>query len=221
MLAKEFISDIVPALRTSDTGIKALAYMDIFRISHLPIVNNSEFLGLISDKDIFDLNMADEPIGNHALSLTRPFVLANQHAYEIIEIFSRLSLSLVPVLDEKNNYLGIVTQYDLLKQMATLFAVNEPGAIIVLEMNINDYTLSQISQIVESNNAKILSTYVSPHPDSTQIDVTLKINKTDLTSIVQTFIRYNYQIKASFLNNNIMDELLDERFELFMKYLNI
>src|SRR6266540_1483027 len=98
MLAKDLISDVIPALRTSDTGVKALYWMDIFRISHLPIVNNEEFLGLISDKDIYDLNTADEAIGNHNLSLFSPFVYENQHVYEIIELTAKLQLTVVPVL---------------------------------------------------------------------------------------------------------------------------
>ena len=120
MLAKELISDIVPALRTSDTGLKALSYMDIFRISHLPIVNNTDFLGLISDKDIYDMNMAEEAIGNHTLSLIRPSVTKDQHIYEVIELAARLDLSVIPVLDEKNNYLGVITQTDLLKYFSEL-----------------------------------------------------------------------------------------------------
>ena len=99
MLAKDLMSDVVPSLKTSDTGIQALSWMDIFRISHLPIVNNNEFLGLISDKDIYNLNMVDEPIGNHRLSLFSPYVFEDQHIYEVIEVASRLKLSVVPVLD--------------------------------------------------------------------------------------------------------------------------
>lgn len=221
MHAKDLISDIVPALRTSDTGLKALSYMDIFRISHLPIVNNTEFLGLISDKDIYDLNMAEEPIGNHTLSLSRPFVFFNQHIYEIIEVASRLELSVTPVLDDKNNYLGVITQHDLLRYTSELLAIKQPGAIIVLEMNTNDYSLSQIAQIVEGNNAKILSAYISTSSDTTKMDVTLKINKNDISSIMQTFNRYNYTIKASYMENDNLTELLDDRYEMFMRFLNV
>lgn len=221
MLAKDLISDIVPALRTSDTGLKALSYMDIFRISHLPIVNNTEFLGLISDKDIYDLNMAEEPIGNHTLSLSRPFVFYNQHIYEIIEVASRMELSVTPVLDDKNNYLGVITQHDLLRYTSELLAIKQPGAIIVLEMNTNDYSLSQISQIVESNNTKILSAYISTSSDTTKMDVTLKINKNDISSIMQTFNRYNYTIKASYMENDNLTDLLDDRYEMFMRFLSV
>ncbi|MGC8802718.1 MAG: CBS domain-containing protein [Bacteroidales bacterium] len=221
MFAKEIMSDVIPALRTSDTGMKALSYMDIFRISHMPIVNNTEFLGLISDKDIYDLNMADEPIGNHALSLQRPYVLANQHIYQVIEQVANLDLTVIPVLDDKKNYLGVITLHTLVKSFAELLAVKNPGAIIVLELNMNDYSLAHIAQIVESNDAKILSTYISSSPDTTKIDVTLKLNTIDITSIIQTFNRYNYIIKASFMESDAMSQLLDDRYELFMRFLNI
>ncbi len=221
MLAKDLMSDVLPALRTSDTGLKALSYMDVFRVSHLPIVNNTEFLGLISDKDIYDLNMAEEPIGNHTLSLTRPFVNQNQHIYEVIELAARLELSVIPVLDEHNNYVGIITQNNIMKFFSELLSVKNPGAIIVLELNENDYSLSQISQIVESNDAKILSVYVSNSIDSIKINITLKINRNDLTSIIQTFNRYNYTIKASYLDSDSLADMLDDRYEMFMRYLSV
>jgi acetoin utilization protein AcuB len=221
MLAKELISDVIPSLHTSDNGQKALYWMDIFRISHLPIVNNEDFLGLISDKDIYDANMAEEPIGNHNLSLFSPYVTEDQHIYEVIELASRLDLTVVPVLDHNNHYLGVITSSDLIHYFADYSALKEPGAIIVLEMSIQDYSLAQIAQIVESNDAKILSMYISSHSASTRVEVTLKINRTDLTSIVQTFMRYNYNIQSTFMNHDDMDSLYENRYDMFMKYLSI
>lgn len=221
MLAKDLISEVVPALRTSDTGLQALSWMDIFRISHLPIVNNFEFLGLISDKDIYNLNMAEEAIGNHKLSLFSPYVLLNQHIYEVIEIVSRLKLTVVPVLDEQHHYQGLITLNDLLQNFANLSALKHPGGIIELEMGMNDYTLTEISQIVESNDARILSMYVSSPEDSMLMTVTLKVNTTDITSIIQTFNRYNYTVKASYMESDELEDLLHNRYEAFMKYLNI
>jgi acetoin utilization protein AcuB len=221
MLAKELISDVVPALRTSDTGLQALSWMDIFRISHLPIVNNQEFLGLISDQDIYDLNMADEAIGNHNLSLFSPFVYHNQHIFDAIELISRLKLSIIPVLDDDKKYLGLITQNDLLHQVAELSALKNPGSIIELELNINDYSLSEISRIVEGNDAKILGLYISSPEDSMKLNLTIKLNTSDVTSILQTFNRYNYNIKGSFQQNDEMESLLHNRYELFMKYLSI
>ncbi len=221
MLAKDLISEVVPALKTSDTGLRALSWMEIFRISHLPIVNNKEFLGLISDTDIYDLNMADEPIGNHHLSLFSPFVTSDQHIYEIIELVSRLKLTIVPVLNKKKDYMGLITLNDLVQYVADLFALKEPGGIIVLELHQNDYSLNQISQIVEGNNAKILSMYLTSPSDSMKMELTLKINQNDLTSIIQTFERYDYTIKASYMEDEDMDSFYSNRYESFMRYLNV
>lgn len=221
MHAKDLISDIVPSLKTSDTGIQALSWMEIFRISHLPIVNNKEFLGLISDSDIYDLNMADEPIGNHKLSLFSPFVTDTQHIYEVIELVAQLKLSVIPVLNEKKEYLGLITLHDLLQGFAKITAVDKHGAIVVLEMNANDFSLSEIAQIIESENIKILSLYVSDSESSTKIDVTLKINTSDASRVLQSFSRYNYNVKESYMEDNDMDSLYQNRFDEFMRYLNI
>jgi acetoin utilization protein AcuB len=221
MLAKELISDVIPSLRTSDSGQKALYWMDIFRISHLPIVNNIDFLGLISDKDIYDNNMSEEPIGNHNLSLFSPFVSSDQHIYEVMEIASELQLSVIPVLDLENHYLGLITLTDLLHYFADVAALKQPGGIIVLDLNSNDYSLTQIAQIIESNDAKVLSVYITSSVNSTKLEVTVKINRKDLTSIIQTFVRYNYIIKASFMDENDLNSLYENRYESFMKYLSI
>ncbi len=221
MLARDLISDIVPSIRTSDTGSEALSLMETFRVFHLPIVNNVEFLGLISDSDIYDLNMIDEPIGNHRLSLFSPFVYKNQHIYEVVEIASRLSLSVIPVLDENRHYLGLITQNDLLQYAAKLFALKNPGGIIVLEINQNDYYLSQIAQIIESNDVRILSIYVSSSEDSTKMNVTIKVNRNDLARVIQTFIRYDYNIKASFMEDEELESFYKNRYEEFMRYLNV
>lgn len=221
MLAKDLISDVVPALKTSDSGQKALNWMDIFRISHLPIVNNKDFLGLISDKDIYDHNMAEEPIGNHSLSLFSPYVLIDQHVYEVMEVASELQLTVIPVLDGNKHFQGVITLTDLLYYFADVSALKQPGGIIVLELNTNDYSMSQIAQIVESNDAKILSSYITSSVNSTKMEVTLKINRKDLSSILQTFMRYNYIIKASFMDENDLNSLYENRYDSFMKYLSI
>lgn len=221
MLAKELISDVIPALKTSDTGVKALYWMDIFRISHLPIVNHTEFLGLISDTDIYDMNSPDEPIGNHNLSLFSPFVTEEQHVYDAIDLVSKLKLSVVPVLDEKKNFLGLITAQRLIQYMGDLYALQNPGGILVLELNSIDYSLTQIAQIVESNDAKILSLYISTSGDSNKLELTLKINRVDLTSIIQTFVRFEYIIKATYSEDNDMENLFNNRYEQFMHFLNI
>jgi CBS domain-containing protein len=221
MLAKDLISEIIPSLKTSDTGQTALNWMEIFRISHLPIVNNLDFLGLISDADIYDFNQPDEPIGNHNLTLLKPFVNASQHLFEVIGLASRLKLSVVPVLDENNHFKGVITTNDLVRFIAGISSMDQPGGIIVLELLERDYSLTQIAQIIESNNIKVLSMYITSPPDSTRLEVTLKVNSGDLSSVIRTFERYNYDVRTWVSTDDSMDRFYTERLDMLIKYLNI
>lgn len=220
MLAEKLISESVPPLKTSDTGLKALSWMDEFRVSHLPIVNNFQLLGVITEEDIMDLNEPEQPLGNHKLSLTRPYVYESQHIYDVVKLIHSQQLTVVPVLDEKNHYVGVITMHDLVKSFANMCAIDNPGGIIVLELGVRDYSLTEIARLVESNDAKILSVYLTSQPDSAKIELTLKIDKTELTHILATFERFNYTIKASFHQNEFVDHLRD-RYESFIRYLNI
>lgn len=221
MLAKDLISEIIPSLKTSDTGQTALNWMEIFRISHLPIVNNQEFLGLISDADIFDMNQPEEPIGNHNLTLFKPYVNSEQHMFEVIGLASKLKLTIVPVLDENNHFKGVITTNDLIKHIAAISSMDQHGGIIVLELLERDYSLSQIAQIVESNNIKVLSMYITSPPESTRLEVTLKVNSTDLSSVIRTFERYNYEVKTWVTADDSLDRFYSERLDMLIKYLNI
>lgn len=220
MLAQNLITDEIPPLKTTDTGLMAINWMDEFKVSHLPIVNNNEYLGLISDTDILDLNITDDELGKCKISLMRPFVKESQHIYEVIKMVSAMKLSVLPVLNEQEKYIGLIPANRLLQQFSMLAATNEPGGIIVLEMNVHDYSLTQIAQIVEGNDGKILSCYLRNLTDSTQIEVTLKLNKEDLSAILQTFYRYNYNVKASFHQSEFNDDMKN-RFDSFMNYINI
>ncbi|MDQ3191314.1 MAG: CBS domain-containing protein [Bacteroidota bacterium] len=220
MLAKNLITQDIPPLKTSDTGLKALTWMEEFKVSHMPIVNNVDFLGMISDADILDMNSPEEAIGTHKLSLIKPFVYENEHIYEIIKLVYKLNLTLLPVLDNENRFLGTIPLIQIIKSFAEMSSIKDPGGVVVLEMNPIDYTLSEISRIVEGNDAKILSSYISTALDSNIIEVTLKINRTDLSAILQTFTRYNYTIKASFHQSEFIDEMKD-RYDSFMNFMNV
>ena len=190
-----------------------------FRVSHLPIVNNLEFLGLISDEDLIEASDYNLQIGELSLSLRNAFVDENQHIYDIIRLFYEQKLSIVPVLDSMKNYLGMVSVNTMMEYMATLMSVKEPGGIIILEINNRSNSLAHIAQIVESNNAQILSSYIQSFPDSTRLEITLKLNRTDISAIIASFLRYDYQIKATF--NDIKNDSGQDRYDQLMNYLNI
>lgn len=221
MIAQELISEVVPALKLTDSGQKALNLMEIFRISHLPVIDGKQLAGLISDKIIYDLNIIDKPVGDYSEHLLSPHIHTNQHIYEVFSTISGLKLSAVPVLDLHHQYCGVITVFDLAQKFADLVAVQEPGGVILLELNSIDYSLSQIAQIVESNDAKILSFYISPENESKQMTITLKINVIDLSSIIQTFVRYDYNIKAVYMDDSIIKNLYDDRFDQLIKFMNV
>jgi len=222
MLAKDLISDIVPAISTRETGIKALNWMEIFRISHLPVVgDNYEFLGLISDTEIFDYDLAEKRIGAHNLTLLRPYVYADVHVYEVISIVSKQKLTIVPVLDKNNKYIGVISLHDLVHHFAEFTAADNPGVVFVLEMGLHDYSLTQISQIIESNDAKVLSLYISSLPESTKVEITIKLNTIDFAPVRQTFERYGYTIKAAYTDNDEMQSMLEERYDELIHFLSI
>jgi len=221
MIAKDLISEVVPALKTSDTGTQALQWMEIARVSHLPIVNDKELLGLISDNDIYDLNSPDEPIGNHPLSLTTPFVFTGQHIFEVAERVSRFKLTVIPVLNEKKEYAGVITLHDLVMGLAKITNIEKSGAIVVLEMNIRDYSLVHLAQIIESEDAKIISLYISSCDESTQISVTIKINQDDISRIIASLNRHNYIIKNTFLDSSDMNQFFQDRLDSFFRFLDI
>lgn len=220
MLAVELLSNVIPPLRTSDTVQKALERMSEFKLYHLPIVNEAQFLGLVSEDELIEVRDQHTPLGSLSLAIHNPFVFEDAHVYDIIKLFNQLHLSIVPVLDAAKNYLGLVSIHNLLSCSAEMYAVKEPGGIIVLSISNRNNSLAHMAQIVEADNAQILSSYVSAFPDSTRIEVTLKINKTELSGIIASFERYDYEVKAVF-NHIQSDNGTADRFNSFMTYLNV
>lgn len=220
MLANNLISHGIPAIIGSDKGQKVLSLMDECRVSHLPVVNGNVFIGLISDKIIYDFNLLDEPVSKASDKLIKAHVFVQQHIFEVAVMMYKLKLSLVAVLDNSNEYKGAIVISDLAYRFARYFSLQEIGGIIVLEMDESDYSMTQISQIVESNDIKILSSFINHTHEANTLEVVLKLDKEDLSSVVQSFMRYDYNVKDIYLGHSMMNDLYLDRYEQFMKYLN-
>jgi len=191
-----------------------------FRVNHLPIVNEKQILGLICEEDLIEVADYNTEIGALDLSLRNYSVFADQHVYDVIRVVYELRLSLVPVLDRQKNYLGIISLNTLVEYFATLTSTKEPGSIVVLEISNRDNSLAHAAQIVESENVQILSSYVKTYPDSTKLELTLKLNRTEISAIVASFLRYDYTVKATF-NDLKADEGTQDRYDQLMNYLDI
>ena len=220
MLAADLISDNIPPIKPSDTGVKAMKWMDEFRVSHLPIVDGRKLLGIISDNDILDLESPDQPIEKFLGDFDLVSVTDDKHYYDVLKIIAEEHLSVIPVVDKDGNYIGSIAVNQMIEKLANVAAVNEPGSILILDVKPVDYSLSQIAQIVESNDAKVLSMYVSNNMTS-GMDVTLKINKQEINGVIQTFQRYGYNIKSTFQINNYFQEDMKSRYEGLMNFLNL
>lgn len=220
MTAGELISEVIPPLKSTETGEKAMDWMNELRVSHLPVVKGSEYLGLISENELYDMDDPSERIIDCFPLLPKPFIYADRHVYEVMKMIADQKITVVPVLDENNRYLGCTDLLYLMSQITAVNSIKEPGSILVLVMNTHDYSLTQISRIVEENNAKILSSYITSTPESTEIEVTLKINTDNIDRIIQTLMRYDYTIKATYQKGKFQDDL-KRRYDELMNYLNM
>ncbi|QKJ29103.1 CBS domain-containing protein [Mucilaginibacter mali] len=220
MVAIELVSDSIPPVHTSDTIQKVLDRMVEFRVSHMPIVNESQFLGLLSDDDLVGETDYQAAIGSLGLSLINPYVLEQQHIYDVMRLFYEQQLTMVPVLNTAKDYQGVISINTMVEYFAKLTSSAEPGGIIVLEIGNKDNSLAHMAQIVESDNAQVLSSYIRTFPDSTKMEITLKVNKQDISNITATFLRYGYDIKATF-NHADHDDGSKDRYDSLMNYLNI
>jgi CBS domain-containing protein len=219
MLARELISKIVPPLRPTDEVARALAWMDEFKVSHLPVVDGTSFRGLISEDNIMD-GAKDDTVGGSVEVLNPASVLESEHIYNVIRKLAATDLSVVAVLNSGEEYLGCITLYDLVTKFEELAVINQPGGIIVLNFNKADYSLAQVAHVIESNNAKILSSYVFERPETGMLELTLKVNREEVGSIVQSLERYDYQVIAYFQESAHLEDLKG-RYDELMRYINI
>lgn len=220
-MAEKLISDAIPSVRSDEIGRKALSHMDVYRVSHIPVVDDSKYLGLVSDKLIYDLNLTDEPISKELDKLNTTHAHINQHIFELAIVMYKLKISVLPVLDDDHYYVGSITLYDLARRFASLFSLQEMGGVLVIQTNVNDYSVSQISQIIESNDVKILSFFIDRKPGLSTMDLIIKLNKIELSGVVQSLMRYDYNVKAVYQDESMLNDLYKDRYDQFMKFMNI
>jgi len=194
--------------------------MEEFKVSHLPVLKNGNFVGLISETEILDRKDLDQTLDKLFDHLPRPYVADTAHVFEVLARMAEHRISVLPILDQQENYLGCTSVHQLMCMIANTGSIKETGGIIVLEMNRVDYSLAQIAQIVESDNAKILSSYIMSSPDSMKIEITLKISQMELGRIIRSFERYDITVKASFQRSSDQDDM-QFRYDALMNYLNM
>lgn len=220
MTAGTLISAILQPLTLDDTGLYAMDQMSEFHVRHLPLVQGDQLLGLVSEEDILNFNL-DNAIGSFGLQFNRPYVSANNHIYEILRLMADFRLSVIPVVDKEDKYIGMISQEDIMNQLGNMGSFTVPGSIIVLEMHRKDYSLAKISSIIEQENAAVISTFITSDLKSSQAEVTIKINKKDIARIIASLERFEFNVKASFHESEYLNNSIKERYESLMMYLNV
>jgi predicted transcriptional regulator len=204
----------------TDTGDKALAWMNDFHVRHLPVVEDGELLGILSEDEVLNFATAEQTIQESDVVLLEKYVPANKHLYDIMRLIVNDNLTVIPVLDEEDEYLGLVTVENLIRKLADTGSITHPGGVLVLSMAPRDYSLAEISRLIEAENTIILSSFISSPYGTNQLELTLKLNKEDLKHVIATLERFDYEIKSAFYESEIIDTLQD-RYEGLMRYLDV
>lgn len=220
MLTIELINNNIPRLQLKDTVSKALMLVNDFRVTHLPVVDNDKFLGLVSEEDLTDAEESKMPIELMQENFLYAAVHDNEHFLNAVTCSNQIDSTVVPVINEENEYLGVITTNDLLKTLGNFAGTNEIGGIIVLEMERSQFAISEISRIIESNDATILHLNTTVHAETGMLTVTIHVNKKEISAIVATFERYEFDVIYYFGNEKFENEI-HSNYRHLMNYLDI
>lgn len=218
MLVSQIIESAFPALSVTDTVEFALQLMEDYEVQHLPVNAEGKFAGIIGKDSLLD---ADESVLLSALEhpFINTFVRPEEHILAALKCLSRYDISIVPVVDRAGELSGVVTHQKLLRELAILLNTEEPGGMLVIEMDKRNFSFGELSRLIETNDAYItqLNTYtdVSGH-----FIITVKINRSEISDVLATLQRYDYNIRYYFGEEEYENELR-ENYDLLMTYLNI
>ena len=220
MLTVELINNNIPQLQLQDSVHKALQLINDFRLTHLPVVSDEKYLGLISEDDLLDAKNDKQPIEFLQDEFTNVFVIENEHFLKAVNISNQYNSNIVPVISEERELMGVITSSDLLRAIGNFSGADEIGGIIVLEMERSQFAISEISRIIESNDATIHHLNTITQQETGMLTVTIHINKREIAAIVATFERYDYEVIYYFGNEQFENEI-HSNYRHLMNYLDI
>lgn len=218
MLTRDLISNSIPYLHKDDKVFHALQLMNDYHVTHLPVVEDNNYLGIVSEEQLLqtdDGNMVSQlQITDDSTS-----VQADDHFLKAIQTAVINKLSIIPVVEEKQ-LLGIVTYDDLLRNASEFLSLNKPGALIVLELESKNYSFTEINRIVETNDAQITQLNSFTDAETGIMQVTIRVSKLEVSDIISTFQRYEYNVKYYF-GEELYENELRNNFDNLMNYLKL
>jgi acetoin utilization protein AcuB len=220
MLTGNLQTQTLPYLHLSDKVYQALELMNENHVEHLPIVDGEKYVGVISEDDLSQAENEHSTLEEFKQSISSPSVKDDEHVLKAIQIAVQNGLTVVPIVGEENDLVGVVTYADLLKYSSEFMSLNEPGGLIVLEMESKDYSFNEVSRLIESNDAQIKQLNTSVDPETGLMEVTIKINKTEISDIVASFQRHEYNVKYYF-GEEFFENELRTNYDNLMNYLKL
>ena len=218
-MIKEIINRKFNACKLSDLAINTLAIMEEYKISEIPIIDDeNNFLGILEESIILNMENINESLFFIKRHIKKIFLYSHAHIFQSIQILNSHTLSLIPVIDENHKYIGCIKPYDILISMGLNNYNTQHINFITIILNSKDYSLTEISRLIEENNGQIISTIINKKDN--QLHLHLLIYCVNFNPIKHTFKRYNYDC-IEFISNNLTKPNLDDRFESFINYLNI
>ncbi len=220
MLTADLINNNIPRLQLNDSIAKAIQLINDFKVTHLPVVSEDSYLGLIGEDDLMDAEEEKSTIQILEQHFIAAAVKENEHFLNAVNFSNRYESSVVPVITEDNELAGVITAPDLLRALGDFSGATEIGGIIVMEMERSQFALSEISRIVESNDATVLHLNTTVQPETGMLTVTLHLNKKEIASIVAAFERYEYDVIYYFGDEKFENEI-HSNYRHLMNYLDI
>lgn len=220
MLTRELLSQTLPYLHLTDKVYQALQMMNDNNVTHLPIVDGDKYVGIISEDDLMQAENDKLELSALSQSFSDISVKDDEHFLKAVQLAADSGLSIVPVVTEENELVGTVAYNELLKFSSDFMSLSEPGGLIVLEMESNQYSFNDISKLVETNDAQITQLNTSNDGETGMMQVTIRINKPEVSDIVATFQRYDYNVKY-FFGEELYANELRSNYDNLMNYLKI
>jgi acetoin utilization protein AcuB len=220
LLNKEIISASIPSLHLNDPVSQALDLMADFHVTHLPVVVEDKLAGLVSEDDLLNVEDDSTKLSELQGTFSKMAARADAFFFEAVQMVNEAALTVVPVIAGESEYIGSIIATDLLRQLGRTSGVNDTGGIIVLEMEKVSFSFSEISKLVETNDAQITQLNTYPDAHSGNFYITLRINKLEISDIIATFQRYEYQVKYYF-GEELYENELRSNYDHLMNYLNI
>lgn len=219
MITDKYITGEIEPLTPLNTVGDAIERMGTQHVDLLPVVFNSHLVNYASYDDIEDLEHKTLLSDLEPYATVLPFATLNQHLLNALTHLKTLNVSLMAVLDEQGVYQGTLKTRDVVQAISQSLSIRAGGSIIVLRIKPIDYSLSDLSRIIEYSDAKILGFFIFEHEDNGDLEVHLKLNTTVLKHILATLERYDYNVVQYFNREDLSDDM-DERFENLMNYID-